>query len=428
MEKLSALAAVAALCVCSPAQAQTRVWLSGYVDMSIKHLRSSGPGSTTRMSSGGLNNSRFNLSGVEELGDGNKAIFTIEPTFSANNGQQAAQFRQSFVGLKGAWGELTLGRQFTPSYWIAGYADPTWAAEFSMVNNMQFFYAPYRTDGAVQYKTPAFHGLSGRFMMSNGEGDSSKAGRFISTALEYREGPLFLGLASEQQHTKDIFGPTGCTPPETITCPRSIASAPWNPRSSSIPITVTTHIRPISRSTPGLGRTARRALENRWPQPPLRQRGPPSRRRKQAPVQRHRLRRGLYPRLVQAHRPVRQRRPCTARPRRARAVSRDIPELSERWPEPDRLPDRHPPRLLNSRHWRIRHTPPAPTRRRHVHPSIPRVRESRGSGPRLPAARQRHAAGIRAARAPKQVAPAASSSATPAPPTCRIPTWRSGYA
>lgn len=208
MEKLSALAAVAALCVCAPAQAQTRVWLSGYVDMSIKHLRSSGPGSTTRMSSGGLNNSRFNLSGVEELGDGNKAIFTIEPTFSANNGQQAAQFRQSFVGLKGAWGELTLGRQFTPSYWIAGYADPTWAAEFSMVNNMQFFYAPYRTDGAVQYKTPAFHGLSGRFMMSNGEGDSSKAGRFISTALEYREGPLFLGLASEQQHTKDIFGPT----------------------------------------------------------------------------------------------------------------------------------------------------------------------------------------------------------------------------
>ena len=103
---------------------------------------------------------------------------------------------------------MTLGRQFTPSYWIAGYADPTWAAEFSMVNNMQFFYAPYRTDGAVQYKTPAFHGLSGRFMMSNGEGDSSKAGRFISTALEYREGPLFLGLASEQQHTKDIFGPT----------------------------------------------------------------------------------------------------------------------------------------------------------------------------------------------------------------------------
>ena len=83
-----------------PAQAQTRVWLSGYVDMSIKHLRSSGPGSTTRMSSGGLNNSRFNLSGVEELGDGNKAIFTIEPTFSANNGQQAAQFRQSFVGSR----------------------------------------------------------------------------------------------------------------------------------------------------------------------------------------------------------------------------------------------------------------------------------------------------------------------------------------
>ena len=116
MKRISALAAVVALCAGSGVQAQTRVWLSGYVDMNIKHLQSSGPGSTTRMSSGGLNNSRFNLSGVEELGDGNKAVFTIEPMFSANNGQQAAQFRQSFVGLKGDWGELTLGRQFTPSY------------------------------------------------------------------------------------------------------------------------------------------------------------------------------------------------------------------------------------------------------------------------------------------------------------------------
>lgn len=205
MKRVSVAVAVAALFACSGAQAQTRVWLSGYIDMNIKHLQSSGPGSTTRMSSGGLNNSRFNLSGVEELGDGNKAVFTIEPMFSANNGQQAAQFRQSFVGLKGNWGELTLGRQFTPSYWIAGYADPSWAAEFSMVNNMEFFYASYRVDGAVQYKTPTFHGVTGRFMMTNGEGGSSKAGRFISTALEYREGPLFLGVASEQQYTRDIF-------------------------------------------------------------------------------------------------------------------------------------------------------------------------------------------------------------------------------
>ena len=168
------------------------------------------------MSSGGLNNSRFNLSGVEELGDGNKAIFTIEPTFSANNGQQAAQFRQSFVGLKGAWGELTLGRQFTPSYWIAGYADPTWAAEFSMVNNMQFFYAPYRTDGAVQYKTPAFHGLSGRFMMSNGEATARR--RDVSSAPRWSTAKARCSWAwpASNNTRRDIFGPTGALLPRQL--------------------------------------------------------------------------------------------------------------------------------------------------------------------------------------------------------------------
>ncbi|WP_028222381.1 porin [Paraburkholderia oxyphila] len=204
--KKKVFVAGAALCASAGAYAQSSIWLSGYVDLNIEHLISSGSGGNVwRMSSGGLNNSRFNLSGVEDLGGGNKAVFTIEPMFSANTGVQSAQFRQSFVGLKGNWGEITFGRQFTPSYWIAGYADPSWAADFSMVDNMEFFYASYRVDNAMQYKTPTFYGFTGRIMYTTGVGDGTRAGRFLSTGADYRNGPVFLGAVSELQYTRDIF-------------------------------------------------------------------------------------------------------------------------------------------------------------------------------------------------------------------------------
>ncbi|WP_087687728.1 MULTISPECIES: porin [unclassified Pandoraea] len=192
------------------AQSSGGVTLSGFVDLNIEQLWQSGAngGKVTRMSSGGLNNSRFNLSGFEELGGGNRAFFTYEPMFSANNGTQSAQARQSFVGLKGPWGEVSLGRQFTPSYWIAGYADPSWAADFSMVNNMEFFYASYRVDNAISYNTPRWNGLMARFMATTGVGDTTRAGRFLSAAVEYRNGGIFLGAVSELQYTRDIYSPS----------------------------------------------------------------------------------------------------------------------------------------------------------------------------------------------------------------------------
>ncbi|MBS0509014.1 MAG: porin [Proteobacteria bacterium] len=187
------------------AHAQTEVKLSGFVDLNLEYLKDSSPkGTLKRISSGGLNNSRFNISGSEDLGNGGKAFFTIEPMFSADTGALDSQFRQSFVGLRGGWGDVSLGRQFTPSFWVAGYADPNWASAYSMVNSMVFFYAPYRVDNSIQYKTPSFNGLSGRFMYSFGKEDTTKAGRFISTAVEYRNGPLFVGFASEKAYTRDI--------------------------------------------------------------------------------------------------------------------------------------------------------------------------------------------------------------------------------
>ncbi|GAB2485912.1 porin [Comamonas humi] len=204
--KIKRIAAAALLLAGGAAFAQSKVTLSGFVDLNLEYLKNSGAdGSLKRISSGGLNNSRINFSGVEDLGGTNKAYFTIEPMFSADTGAMSPQFRQSFVGVRGDWGDVTLGRQFTPSYWVAGYADPNWASAYSVVNNMQFFYASYRVDNAIQYKTPSFGGLTGRVMYSFGKEDQTKNGRFLSTALEYRSGPLFVGFASERTYTQDVF-------------------------------------------------------------------------------------------------------------------------------------------------------------------------------------------------------------------------------
>jgi len=193
------------LFACVGAHAQSSVWLSGWVDLNLEHLTSNGNGSVTRLSSGGLNNSRFNLSGVEDLGGGNKAIFTIEPQFSAATGVQSAAFRQSYVGLKGNWGEVTMGRIQTPSYLIAGYADPTYSADMSLVSNMEFFYASYVVNNAIKYNTPKFLGFTGHFMYGTGVGNGTTSGRFLSTGADYRNGPIFLGGVSELLYTPNVF-------------------------------------------------------------------------------------------------------------------------------------------------------------------------------------------------------------------------------
>jgi predicted porin len=184
---------------CAGAYAEDGLKISGYVDTYLENI-SNGQTSTARLSSGGLNNSRVVFSGEESLGGGNKAFFQIEKPFAVADSKP----RQTYVGLGGAWGDLSLGRLNTPSYWIAGYADPAFSADHSMVNNMQFFYAQYRASNAINYNTPSYYGFKGRFMYSTGADDGTKNGRYLSTGIEYREGALYAGAVTDLLYTQDI--------------------------------------------------------------------------------------------------------------------------------------------------------------------------------------------------------------------------------
>jgi predicted porin len=105
----------------SPAFAQSSVQLWGVMDLGIG--RNTGQSGIV-MQSGAAD--RFGLRGTEDLGGGTNAFFALESAFHAQNGQPISQFwvRESVVGLKGDWGKLTLGREYSPVLITMVNADP----------------------------------------------------------------------------------------------------------------------------------------------------------------------------------------------------------------------------------------------------------------------------------------------------------------
>ena len=122
MKKIIALAA--AIAACGAAQAQTNVTLYGLLDAAVDYnttVDTAGHSRTWMPSlGGGMFPSRLGFRGSEELGNGLKAIFTLETgiyTDTGATGQGNRLFgRQAWVGLAGRWGQLTLGRNYNMLY------------------------------------------------------------------------------------------------------------------------------------------------------------------------------------------------------------------------------------------------------------------------------------------------------------------------
>ena len=106
----------------APAPALSSVQLYGIVDVAYRHTTNEGPAgdagqSLNQMVGGGMSQSRWGINVTEDLGGGLKAIANLENRFSADSGevhygQPAPYFQQSWVGLQGGLGRLTLGRQY----------------------------------------------------------------------------------------------------------------------------------------------------------------------------------------------------------------------------------------------------------------------------------------------------------------------------
>ena len=149
-----ASALASAMC-CTGAAAQTQVTLYGIVDIAVAHTDhndTAGNSSTKLSTLTGSLPSRFGLRGSEDLGNGIAAVFTLEGGFGPDTGmlgQGGRLFgRQSWVGLKGPWGTVQLGRVPTMTFHALAKSDVVGPNLFS-ISSIDPYLPNARSDNTV---------------------------------------------------------------------------------------------------------------------------------------------------------------------------------------------------------------------------------------------------------------------------------------
>ncbi len=165
IKKTVTLAAL--LAATAGASAQSNVTLFGVIDANIGW----GKGSLTtlkRVGNSGLLGSRLGVRGTEDLGGGLKAGFVVETGFNNDDGSAASPTvfwnRQSLVSLSGSWGEVQLGRIYTPTFMVHATYDAFGpqgvAAQQVLFGSMEVSQpANIRANDAVNYNSPKLGGL-----------------------------------------------------------------------------------------------------------------------------------------------------------------------------------------------------------------------------------------------------------------------------
>src|SRR5450830_1819632 len=146
--------------------------------------------------------SRIGFKGVEDLGGGLRALFTLENGFNADTGEiaQGGLFfgRTAIVGLSGKGGTIYLGRQ---KDYIDDLAPYNGALDFgSLVNNIHALNLDRtqgsRVNNSVRYNSPVMGGVTVSALYGFGEqAGSTGAGQSFGIGSSYNNGPLSFGAA-----------------------------------------------------------------------------------------------------------------------------------------------------------------------------------------------------------------------------------------
>jgi predicted porin len=222
MKKFATLALLAA--AAGGAYAQSSVTLFGVVDEAARYTKN-GDTSQKALVSGGLNTSRFGVRGFEDLGSGLRAGFWLESGFNADSGSSSDSTRffnrRSTVSLLGNFGELRLGRDFTPTY--TGYTDYDVFGDNGVAASSKFDIsmgvsrdgqvAPgqytnsgeTRADNQIAYFTPSnLGGFYGRASVASGEGTAGK--KYVGGRLGYGAGPFDVSGSYGEYTVQPAFG------------------------------------------------------------------------------------------------------------------------------------------------------------------------------------------------------------------------------
>jgi len=148
--------------------------------------------------------SRLGFRGSEDLGNGLSAIYHWEFGVGTADGATIGgrTNRLAYGGLKGGWGQLTLGTQWNPYYFaVAGEVD-VFNAAFSAngyyaaagLNNFD----STRSTNQILYKSPSFGNFTAHVgIMTDADGGENNIDQWQLAGI-YDNGPLFIGAAYRQ--------------------------------------------------------------------------------------------------------------------------------------------------------------------------------------------------------------------------------------
>lgn len=205
------------------AHAQSGVRIYGTIDASL----ATGKSPAGRLNTVGASNnypSKLGFAGTEDLGGGLSANFQLEGGLNTDTGSGVATNsnnqtsgaisgsgfvfnRWSWVGLRSnQWGEVRLGRMYTPSFIMYNLYDPYFGGGLgtsqSAVGGIGLYGNPggLRSSNAAVYRTPNFSGLSGELMHARGENPKGGAapqedGNYSGGRVQYSAHGLDVGLA-----------------------------------------------------------------------------------------------------------------------------------------------------------------------------------------------------------------------------------------
>jgi predicted porin len=197
------LVALAVLAASGAAMAQSSVTLFGIVDAGYASIKAKGV-SKSGITNSGLNSSRFGLRGSEDLGGGMKAEFWLEGALANDDGNASGlNFqRRSTVSVVGGFGEVRIGRDYTPTFWNTTVYDEfgTNGIGQSLTPNMIQYAgaastfngtAAVRSNNSISWFTPTVSGFSAQIMQAFGENAGTvKTNDYMGVRLGYVQGKL----------------------------------------------------------------------------------------------------------------------------------------------------------------------------------------------------------------------------------------------
>ena len=209
--KILAIALVSALPLV--AQAQTSVTMYGMVDASIGVEKTGAPTESSRtvVQSGTQSASRLGFRGTEDLGNGLKALFNLEAAVNVDTGLTNSRLfdRRAVVGLQGAFGTVTVGREYGPIAAVASASDTLGQGFYG--SNLAAFGTnklTRRLDNSVNYQSNVVNGVTLRAAYGAGERVENNtttefnSGDIAGVALEYANAGFYIGAGYQNKEER----------------------------------------------------------------------------------------------------------------------------------------------------------------------------------------------------------------------------------